>query len=399
MQQDSANPKKSIEWGTPVSILIHVAIAAAFLVNLPAKQQTPDPEQAVNVELVPPPEEKKPDEKKPEEAKQEQKKPDEKKPEEKPPVKPPEPPKVETKAEEPSPPPAPPSPKEEAKKEEPEPEPPKEEAKAQPKPEPPKEQEEPKQEEPPKPEAEKQPFKQDFRSVEPIFGFGDKEAGPQLSDKGNAAETEAEPAVAQAPSQPDLPVPLVKPLLASPVPADINLPKIDAAASHAENDGPTIAGADEAKTHFEPDVPPKASQSQQEDASSMPTPPEKPPEDRLNRTKTLLSKKANSGSRAVTAIGNRSRDTRVGPLCVTELAVQLQQATPAYSTDGMPSYPPISANVVIVNDGAFLSDGVWYGLKFRCEVDDAATKVVSLQFSVGSPIPRNEWKRRHLSAD
>jgi hypothetical protein len=59
----------------------------------------------------------------------------------------------------------------------------------------------------------------------------------------------------------------------------------------------------------------------------------------------------------------------------------------------------MSAKVVIVNDGAFNSAGVWYALKFRCEVNDAATKVVSVDFSVGQPIPESEWKQRHLSAD
>jgi hypothetical protein len=390
MPHDSEKPKEGFHWGTPASILIHAAIAAVLLINIPARQPTPEQEQAVNVELVPPPEEKKPEAIKPEEAKKEEKKPEEPKPQEKPP----EPPKPEAKKEEPPP---PPPPKEEAK-EEPKPEAPKEVAKEQPKPEQPKP-EPPKQEKPkeekPKEEAEKLPQKSDLPTMEPVFGFDDQDTGPKLSDKGNAADTETKPAVTPAPSQTEPLQPVGKPASASPVPKDINLPRIDTATSHPENDAPTTVGTDEAKTSFEPEKSPDVAQSLQGDTASKQTPGERPPEDKLNRAKTLLSQKAGSGTRASTSIGNRERDMRVGPLCVTELAVQLQQA--GYSTDGMPSYGPIAASVVIVSDGKFQSGSVWYGLKFRCEVNAAATKVLSVNFSVGKPIPQSEWKRLHLT--
>ena len=369
MQQDSEKPRKAFPWGTPVSIFAHLVIAAVFLLNIPAKQSTPEQEQAVNVELVPPAEEKKPEEKKPEEAKKEEKKPEEKPPEEKPLVKLPEMPKAETKPEEP-----PPLP----------PEPPKEEAKEEPKPGPPKPQ--------PRPV---------IPVMKRVYEFGPEDSGPEQSDKGNAAATEVKPSETEpsTPPQakPDHVSPLEKPASAAPVAKGIDLPKVQTADTHSEKDAPTALGPDDAKVSLETEKALEVATPEKTDPSTPAKPNATPiEEDKLNRPKKLFSQKSNSGARGTTAMGNLSQETRVGQLCQSEMVAQLQQSTPSYSPLLAPTYLGTGSTVLSVDRGAFLNPDGWYDVSFRCEVNRAATKVISFDLNVGNRVPRSEWKSRNF---
>jgi hypothetical protein len=359
MQQDSEKPKKAFPWGTPVSILVHLAIAAAFLLNIPSQQPTPDQEQAVNVELVPPAEEKKPEEKKPEEAKKEEKKPEEPKPQEKPP----EPPKVEAKKEEPPP-----------------PSPPKEEAK-----------------EPETQKQEAQPPRQDLPVLHPVFEYGQKDTGPKVADKGNAAVDEAKPEETPTPvppaPKPDEVKPPEKPATANPLPKEIELPKVAVTESGAAKDGPTAIGVDEAKTSLVPETAPEPTTADQTDKTE-PKPDAKPPQqDKLKRAKTLLSKQAMSSPRAQSAMGDLSREDRIGILCASELQAQLRQGTPAHIPELLPRLKGTVGNV-LSQTRSFRDNTGWYDITFRCEVDDDATKVDSFAYGVGNAVPKSEWRSR-----
>ncbi len=40
---------------------------------------------------------------------------------------------------------------------------------------------------------------------------------------------------------------------------------------------------------------------------------------------------------------------------------------------------------------AFRSSGVWYDIRYRCEVDGDATRVTTFSFAVGDKVPRSQW--------
>ncbi|WP_198008692.1 DUF930 domain-containing protein [Ahrensia sp. R2A130] len=101
---------------------------------------------------------------------------------------------------------------------------------------------------------------------------------------------------------------------------------------------------------------------------------------------------------ATTAKGNLTRSKRAGSLCVTELRNQLNNSASPRFPDRLPTYRLPSGTVLQVNKGAFRENARWINLKFRCEVDKAATVVVSFKLEVGTPIPRAQWRARGLPA-
>ncbi|MBB3963575.1 DUF930 domain-containing protein [Rhizobium metallidurans] len=414
-------------WGVVASVLLHVAIVAGFLVRLP--QPTPPPqEETVNVEMVPPPEEKKPEEKKPEEQaalkvpeepKPEQKPPeqpaaaqkpaDEQKPEEqKAEQKPPEPPKEEAKAEPPPPPPSPkppeekppeaPKPSEEKPAEE---KPPEQKPPEPPPPEKPPEEkppEEQKAEEPPKPDpaeqarADQQPKGPDgkpqpIRPLRPVFEFGDKASGPRKAEDGDASSEAGKPAGAPDAEKPtDDPASAGKPEAddkppAKPIPDDINLPQVDVASTLQENNGPPAEATGVVTTDI--------TQAKPDPAATA-----TPAVDQLTKVKKLYSQNDTGGAVARTAIDGMPRGMRIAELCTTELREQLRRSPQGFRPELLPSYRLQQGNVLEIKRGAFRASSRWYDMSFRCEVDTEGTKVVSFAYDVGAAIPKSQWRSR-----
>jgi len=391
MQQVSAKKWGAFGWGIFASVLLHLAVVAFFLVKLPVPAPQPE-EQTVSVDLVPPPEEKKPEEKPPElkmpeEPKPEEPKPEEKKAAEKPPEKPLEPPKEE-KAEQPPPPPPPP-----------------EQVKA-PEEKPP--------EKPPEAAAKDAQSKQQagksqpLPALRPVTEFGDKDTGPEKSTEGDASlagvksdtpkpSAEPKPAPQEDQAKPEeaaeaAKAPESKEPPANPVPEDVDLPQVDLADSHAEKNGPAAGAESEAKTSFEQGKPPNSTKP---DATAT-AQADKPIE--LTEAKTLFSENMTNDPVAKTAMGDLPRGARVAELCSTELRQQLIHGSPAYRPEILPSYS-LSKGTVLQASNAFRASGRWYDVRFRCEVDDGATKVKSFGFAVGDPVPRSEWARRRFPMD
>jgi hypothetical protein len=393
-------------WGVFASVLLHLTVAAFFFVKLPEQPPTPPEEETLNVDLVPPPEEKKPEEKKPEEPKpalkvpeeptpeekKAEEKAEEKKAEEKAAEKPAEPPKAEAKAEEPPPPPPPPPEQ---------PKPPEE------KPPEVKAPEEKPPEETPKPEQSKpeeqggqatgeQGKPQPLQPLRPVFEFGDKNTGPQKSETGDASAVAAKPDETPPSDEPE-PKPAetptaVKPPVedkppGNPVPDDIELPQVAAVDSHHEKNGPAAEAIGEVKTDFEQAKPPEAAKSEAKE-------PAKPVQDALTEAKTLFSRNATDDPVAKTAMDNLPRGMRVAQLCTTELREQLRHSPSGYRPELLPSYRLSSGTVLEVRRGAFRAGARWYDMSFRCEVDADATKVMSFAFNVGDQVPKSQWKSR-----
>ncbi len=409
MQQVSGKRWGAFGWGVFASVLLHVVVTGAFLLKLPEPQKTPE-EETVNVDLVPPPEEPKPEEKKPEEQaalkvpeepKPEEKKPEEQKAAEKPAdepkpeeqkadEKPPEPPKEEAKAE----PPPPPKPPEEKPPEAPKPPPPPPE----------KPPEEKKAEEPPKPDpaeqakAGEQPKGQEgkpqpIQPLRPVFEFGDKASGPRKAEDGDASTEAGKPAGAPDAEKPtDDPASAGKPEgddkpPAKPMPDDINLPQVDVADAHQENNGPAADATGVVTTEITQAKP-------TETAKADPAATATPAADPLIKVKKLYSQNDTGGAVARTAIDGMPRGMRAAELCATELREQLRHSPQGYRPELLPSYRLQQGNVLEIKRGAFRANSRWYNLSFRCEVDGGATKIVSFAFQVGDPVPKSQWKSR-----
>ena len=101
---------------------------------------------------------------------------------------------------------------------------------------------------------------------------------------------------------------------------------------------------------------------------------------------------------ATTAMQARPRGVRAGELCVTELRRQLLGSGPRYWPDLLPTYRLDEGTLLQVRKGAFRSNARWYNLEFRCTIDEAATRVVSFDFEIGTPVPPAEWAGRGLPA-
>ena len=139
-------------------------------------------------------------------------------------------------------------------------------------------------------------------------------------------------------------------------------------------------------------------------AETLPPAPEEPevgeaalpaePPDELTEARRLYSQFATGSAAAQVAIAGLPRDMRAGELCATELREQLRRATPPYRPDLLPAYRLPTGTVMEVRKGAFRAAGQWYDLRFRCAIDDGATRVVSFAFDVGAPVPRDEWQSR-----
>ncbi|WP_421852772.1 DUF930 domain-containing protein [Oricola sp.] len=139
-------------------------------------------------------------------------------------------------------------------------------------------------------------------------------------------------------------------------------------------------------------------------AETLPPEPEEPevgeaalpaePPDELTEARRLYSQFATGSAAAQVAIAGLPRDMRAGELCATELREQLRRATPPYRPDLLPSYRLPTGTVMEVRRGAFRAAGQWYDLRFRCAIDDGATRVVSFAFDVGAPVPRDQWRSR-----
>jgi Domain of Unknown Function (DUF930) len=110
--------------------------------------------------------------------------------------------------------------------------------------------------------------------------------------------------------------------------------------------------------------------------------------------KTMDSQLDNERPVATTAMGAVPRGIRAGELCATELRDQLRNSIPPYLPDLLPAYRLEKGTILQVRKGAFRANARWYNLRFRCEVDEAATRVVSFGFDVGAPVPRAEWISR-----
>jgi len=331
-QHETGKQRPEIRWGIVASVVAHIPIIAFLIFGLPKIEPKPAEDESVKVELVPPPEEKKP----------------EPKPEEKPPE---------------------PKPPEEAKKQPPPP--------------------------PPPPPAQKAPEQaKPMPTLNPVVQFGDRNSGPERSLAGKSSQGEAKPASTppehdaepeQRPTQAAAEKPETETPASKLVPDDVKLPEVATTDVSPKPNGPPTDMSGEATTSIE-----QAKPLEQKTAEKSKTVAKN---NDLPKAKTLFSHIGDGNLLAQTAIDGLPRKERVAKLCATELQGQLVHDSPSYAPIDLPFRRLPSGTLLDIDDAAFSTARGWYHVRFRCEVDENATKVVSFAHKAGGLIPRSQYAK------
>ncbi|WP_354488258.1 DUF930 domain-containing protein [Mesorhizobium robiniae] len=391
MKDEIGERRWTLLWGFPASLILHALITALLVYGLPSYPQQPQEEQAVNVALVPPPDQPKP-------------------------------------------------------KLAPAPSPKKPEAKKPP---------EAKVEKPPEQNVEKPPPPQKPSTIEvlkPVFQFGDKDTGPRKSLDGGSAQDNSPPPAKDNDSKPPVVPKDAENKSAGSANSDerANSTKVgEKSVTAAKDTEPTQdvgkqatssqdnqqadkqkAGASDADKQTAAAATPLAASGGNGEIelpalAEAPKPrPENTPKSNpakasrsgsgsarrpsstdvavaasrafsdLPGVRRLYSQGATGDAIATTSMADVPRDQRAAKLCASALQQQLLDAS--YVPDLVPLVPLKKGNVLDVPKAAFHARTTWYRLSFRCEVDTNATSVSSFTFRVGPAIPPDEWARLGL---
>jgi len=199
--------------------------------------------------------------------------------------------------------------------------------------------------------------------LNPVHQFGEKNAGPRKSPKGDNAQNAASSL---------------------------------SAASRQDKQGASTPNMLTASGQTGKTSPPPSSQAP---ASATENAGKGQADKELHEAKTLFSGSDTGDPVATTAMRGLPRDMRAGWLCVTELRDQLEHASPPAFPEVLPSYRLREGTLMDIRQAAFRVGGQWYDLSFRCQIDPAATKVIYFALRVGEAIPPAEWASRGLPSE
>lgn len=101
---------------------------------------------------------------------------------------------------------------------------------------------------------------------------------------------------------------------------------------------------------------------------------------------------------ALTTLGG---DERVVQLCNIEALEQIRVAAPQYVPDTMVAYAMADMDVrgptLTADGGAFRSRRNWFAIAFSCTVALDFSHVEAFEFTLGAPIPRDQWEAHFLT--
>jgi Domain of Unknown Function (DUF930) len=124
-----------------------------------------------------------------------------------------------------------------------------------------------------------------------------------------------------------------------------------------------------------------------EEAPPAPTP-EEPPLALAHAAKLFSDTALNWSARK--ALATLAVGARFEQLCDVEALEQIARGKPELRPERAVAYATadtkVAGNVLIADGAAFLSQGQWYRLSFRCETTPDHSKVVSFDFATGGPI-------------
>ncbi|WP_337268894.1 DUF930 domain-containing protein [Oryzifoliimicrobium ureilyticus] len=414
MTTDPKTGGKVTGWGLAAAVVLHLALLPFLFAPMPGLSSN-SADETVDISLVPPPEEEKAKEEKPpepeekpEEKKPEEKKPEEKRPQEKEPDRP-LPPAETAGGQKPQ-----PEKAERAEQAAPKPEPEKSEEPA--KSPPPKEEEKADKPEAPPPSAEDAAKRSESANAQserapgaPVAEFGEKDTGPEKSLEGSISSSlkgphtpsdEAQEPQSQAGGE-EAKKEVTEPQssTSTPLPPDVDLPKVDAPDTLASLEGPDALRAD-SQTRL-PDVAPRP----------LPKPEMSPASNAggggdmqtvtLTPVSKIYSRAATGDPRVRTAIGKLPPQQRLIILCSNELTAHLIRLTGGRKVDSVPKYETTDAAIILDKpDAAYLAvDGKWYHLSFRCQVDQDSMRVDSFAFKVGAQVAASERAKYGIKDD
>lgn len=263
-----------------------------------------------------------------------------------------------------------------------------------------------------------------FPVLEPVFQFGAKDTGPKQSLDGNSAQEssaspmknddpkqsgaakDSEPESAATPNLPkqeepagnrEAPQEVAEPATAS---KDAGAPKPDKQEAEADGADTQEAATDNAGQIELPmaaatprprpaRVAKPASAGARKSSSTDVAVASSQGYSSLPGVRRLYAQGATGDPFAATSMAGVPRDQRVGKLCASVLQQQLLDAS--LFAELIPLIPLKAGNVLNVPDTAFRTQRGWYRLSFRCEVDANATRVLSFVSRAGAPIPQAEW--------
>jgi hypothetical protein len=94
---------------------------------------------------------------------------------------------------------------------------------------------------------------------------------------------------------------------------------------------------------------------------------------------------------------------RVVQLCNIEGLEQIRRAAPNFDPDTLVSYAMADTAAAGLSlaapGGAFRSRRKWYGVAFTCTVGADLESVTAFQFTLGDPIPEDQWEDHSLNAE
>lgn len=128
----------------------------------------------------------------------------------------------------------------------------------------------------------------------------------------------------------------------------------------------------------------------------------KSPADRLVEAKELFSEKLISDPRVKQALGQLPVKQRIVQLCGIEALEQIRRERPNDFPDLLTpgtSGGFIGKDQMNASGGAYRGKGNWYDVDFKCKVDLETVSVVSFSYAIGGIVPKAAWKRRMLPKD
>ena len=95
--------------------------------------------------------------------------------------------------------------------------------------------------------------------------------------------------------------------------------------------------------------------------------------------------------------------TRLEQLCDMEAALQIRQIEDQFRPEFVVAYAMRATRTVdrfLIADGAaFLSQGQWYRLAFKCRISPRGQKVEAFEFAIGAAIPKRDWAAHNLPGE
>ncbi|MDQ0394001.1 DUF930 domain-containing protein [Labrys monachus] len=110
---------------------------------------------------------------------------------------------------------------------------------------------------------------------------------------------------------------------------------------------------------------------------------------------------ARNNNKTEASLAKLAPSDRFQQVCDIALMEKLRHEKRAYRPDSVIAYalddPSISGDTLHGDGGAFRSHGVWYQYSFTCAATPDRMRVLSLEYTVGEAVPRNEWDAHGLS--